>query len=135
MNQFPLFYKDQYFKRCAKLNPSKNKIFFYAYIFRFLPTVELLWMFFSHDMESVGNWSILTGQKKSTINPLENCKTEDPTHTQCKAFCELSFSTTAILLSFRKLTGTLFPEWDVSELNNLLFLLQSPLLLFTNQTW
>lgn len=50
-------------------------------------------------------------------------------HIICKVFCELSFSTREILLSFRKLTGTLFPEWDASELN-LLFLLQSPLLLF-----
>lgn len=30
-------------------------IFSYASILSFLPTVELLWMFFSHYMESVGN--------------------------------------------------------------------------------
>lgn len=44
-------------------------IFSYASILSFLPTVELLWMFFSHYMESVGNWSILAGKKK-TINLL-----------------------------------------------------------------
>lgn len=43
---------------------NRERIFSYANIFRFLPTVELLWMFFSHDMESVGNWSILTGKRK-----------------------------------------------------------------------
>lgn len=39
-------------------------IFSRVCILKFLPTVELLWMFFSHDVESVGNWSILTGKRK-----------------------------------------------------------------------
>lgn len=70
---------------------NMEKIFSYVDIFRFLPTVELLWMFFSHDMESVSNWSILTGKRKPYFYCDSKPQNRSPKlwtrHMVCKVFC------------------------------------------------